>query len=252
MLFSILAGYPGGGRMYDTMPIRYYCLYVVNNVYGTVKDSESWVVTFTTRKQQRKVRFLSMTKPLEFILINIPGRLPKQSGNHYIVVKTESLSKLTEAIQAIKAAATAVVTVFLYHSVSNFSIPTKVPAEIGPESVSKCFTAIWVQLGMKANTTTENHPQAYRHVELIDWTIVFRLRENGSEHRKNWFVFALLLTHANNAEVYWAAKLPTFSLGYTRKSPGPAKICAPITADTIHASSARSQRFPLLHKAMLR
>lgn len=150
-----------------------------------------------------------------------------------------------------KPAAATLATLFPEHWVSNLGIPTKVLTDNEPQFTSKCFVAICTQLGVKALKITEYHPQANGLVKRFNQTVVSSLRQYVAEHRKAYDAFVIPPTYAYNTEVRWATKLPLFSRVFTRKSPGPARICSPKTAGTWDDNSALSHRLWVSQEATL-
>lgn len=63
---------------------------------------------------------------MEYVGMNILGRLLKtRQGNQFVIVTTDSYTKLMEAISTQKTNATAITRIFSEHWVASFEIPPK-------------------------------------------------------------------------------------------------------------------------------
>lgn len=247
--YSTLADHSGEQHMYATMRTQIHWPHVANDAYATVDDCTSCARNRHIAKTQRKLRLFSATEPLEFVAIDILGPLPKTAnGNQYIIVMTDRFSKLTKALPTAKTTATTVATTSLEHWVANFGILSKVVTDNGPQFTSKFFAALCTQLGIKAMTTTEYHPQANGQVERFNRTIASRQQHYVAEHRCDWDAFVLPLTYVYNSQVHRATKLPPCSLFLTRRAPGPATVLYFLSPQMANKNTALSQRLRLIHK----
>lgn len=91
-----LAGHPGIRRIYDVLRKAYYWLHKASNVQEFVFKCGPCRRHRPLRKHQRWLQLLPQSVPLEFIAIAILGPLIKtKQGNRFVIVMTNSYSKLT-------------------------------------------------------------------------------------------------------------------------------------------------------------
>lgn len=94
--------------------------------------------------------------PLEYVGMAILGPIPKtKEGIQLLVVMTEKYKKLIRAVPVEKSSATTVARIILVHQVTNYSFPSKLLNDNGPQFVSKLFVAVGSTLGMIIITITE-------------------------------------------------------------------------------------------------
>lgn len=146
--------------------------------------------------------------------------LPTKNGNTYIVVITDSYSKLGRAIPSSKMTATHVVYVSLDPRVLPYGIPDHLLMDSGSQFVSKFFAALCGFLGMKHLTRTIEQPQKYGQVEEYNKTIVTRIRIWVAENQYNSDIFVRPLTYAYSNQVYQSKVVTPFSHVLTRHLPG--------------------------------
>lgn len=104
----------------------------------------------TIVQQKRKLRLFIPTGPLYFVSIDILGPFPKtKSGNHFLVVMLNKLSKLTKAIAMIKKVVTTVLSIFINDWVANFSISWKRLTNNSSQLMSQFFQTTCEKLAVK-------------------------------------------------------------------------------------------------------
>lgn len=150
---------------------------MASDIYDFVRRFISCIHNQGTHyKHQKHLRLFPASGPLEFVAIDIRGRLPKtKKGNLFVVMATDRFSKLTRAVPVTQNHGAAHGQVLLDCLVTPYGIPSYQLTDIGLQFVAKLFESVRVFLGVKQLTTTAYHPKINGQSECYNKTIVVRL-----------------------------------------------------------------------------
>lgn len=156
---------------------------MANDVYTYVEKCPSCRKRRQHPTHQQLLQLFSPERPLEFVVMNILGPLPKtKTGNKFTVVITGRFPKLTRVISTRKTTATDVALFFVEDWVVTYGILNPLLTDDGPQLVEKCFNAACTALSTELLTTTAYHPQKNGQIKRYIKSILFQLRYYLSKH----------------------------------------------------------------------
>ena len=222
--YPLLAGHPGGTKLYETLRIQYYWMFMAHDCYETVRSCGDCAKARGAAQQTRRpLRLFPPSGPFEFIGMDILGPLTRSADDsRFVLVMTDRFTKLARAIPLKSATAKVVAETFLESWIFPYGIPDIVLTDNGPNFVSKFFEHLNSLLGTKHLTTTAYHPQTNGQAERFNRTLCQRLRLFVSEHQTDWHSFVQPLTYAYNSQVTRSTGYTPFTLALTRPPPPPA------------------------------
>lgn len=176
--YPVLAGHPGGTRMYHNLrrqvfwPAMALDVYqTVRNCVGCAKERVKW------RKNTSFLKTFPATAPLEFVGIDLLGPLRKTSqGHEYLLIMTDRFSKFVKAVPLKSISAYAVARAFCEHWVFNYGPPRYVLSDDGKQFASKFFIAVCGIPRVRNLFTSTYHPQTNGQTERFNRTILAGLR----------------------------------------------------------------------------
>ena len=219
--YQLLAGHPGGYKMYATLRREYYWPFMANDTYDFVRKCKSCIkVRGITRRHSRKLKLFPATGPLDFVAMDFLGPLPRtKSGNQHVLVITDRFTKLCRAIPLRNTKAVTTAKTFLEAWVYAYGPPRFLLTDNGRNFTSKFFQSICLAVGTKNLFTTAYHPQTNGQAERFNRTLVTRLRHFVAEHQSNWDEFVQPLTYAYNMQVHATTGTTPFDLVLSRHPP---------------------------------
>ena len=219
--YPILAGHPGGYKLYATLRRDYYWPFMANDAYEFVRKCKSCVkVRGTTRKHSRKLKLFPAQGPLDFVAMDFLGPLPRtKTGNQHVLVITDRFTKLCRAIPLKNTKAVTTAKAFLESWIYVYGPPRLLLTDNGRSFTSKFFQSICLAVGTKNLFTTAYHPQSNGQAERYNRTLVTRLRHFVAEHQDNWDDYVQPLTYAYNMQVHAATGTTPFDLVLSRHPP---------------------------------
>ena len=216
--YALLAGAPGGRKLYTTLRRDYYWPSLAIDCYRTVRNcAECARNRIKLRKNSSKMRLFPAKAPLESIAMDILGELIRTPrGNRYLLVMVDRYSKLVRTVPLKKITAYSVAHAFVHYWIFAYGVPIDVLSDNGGQFVSKFFGDVCRIVGTKLRFTTTYHPQANGQVERFNRTILAALRHYISDHPKDWDLFTDALTFAYNTQVHTSTDCTPFELVLAR------------------------------------
>lgn len=162
---------------------------------------------------QGKLELFSPADCLDFMAINILEPLQRtEAGNQFIVIVTDTYTKLERMIPTAKIMSTHVSNIFFNDWMIPNGIPDTVLSVNGQKFICKFFTSSWFFVGTTKPTTKALYSQTNGQLKRYSKTLVLRLRLYIADNRKSWDNFVQPLTYAYNCRVYHCAFQTLFSL----------------------------------------
>lgn len=91
---------------------------MANDVYRSVKNCLECVLRMLYQKCGRQLQLFTASSPLEFVVMDILGLLPKTSNcNKFVLVMTDRDSMLTRAEQKSKMTVAPIASMFMDHCI---------------------------------------------------------------------------------------------------------------------------------------
>ena len=165
------------------------------------------------RKNAKEMKFFTPNAPVEFVAIDILGKLiTKSRGNRYILVISDRYSKLVRTVPLKKISAVHIAQAFVHNWVFVYGPPVTLLSDNGTQFTAKYFQNICRILGTRNVFTTTYHPQANGQVERFNRTILSALRKYTGDHPKDWDLFSDAVTLDYNTEVHRTTNIAPFEL----------------------------------------
>ena len=216
--YPVLAGHPGGCRMYHTLRQTYYWPAMAHDAYATVRECSDCARNRV--KERSKTSFLKLfpaAAPLEFVCMDILGPLPRTARhNRFLLVLTDRFSKLTRTVPLTNVSTPTVAKAFCEHWVFAYGPPVYLLTDNGSQFASKFFVDVCTILGIKQLFTTTYHPQTNGQAERFNRTLLQALRNYVAEHQRNWDQFSSAITFGYNCQVHRTTGIPPFELVLSR------------------------------------
>ncbi len=140
-----------------------------------------------TPKKNNLLKPITVKEPFELIGIDLIGPLRiTSSGNKYIIVMTEYLTKWVEA-KAIPDKKASTVAEFVYNEViTRFGAPKRMLSDQGTEFLNETIAALQSVMKIKGIHSSPYHPQANGHTERMNKTLCDMLAKYTLDHGEEW------------------------------------------------------------------
>jgi transposase InsO family protein len=116
--------------------------------------------------------------------MDILGPLPEtKSGNRFLLVMVDRVSKLTRTVPLRTIIATEVAKIFVHEWYCVYGAPVIILTDNGTQFVSKFFQTVCRLLGVKQVFTTAYHPQTNGKCERFNRTILSALSHYISDNQ---------------------------------------------------------------------
>ena len=185
---AVTAGHMGIRRTLASVRTRFYWPKLRKSI-------EAWIArcaVCASRKPALKKRRGPMQKylvgePMERVALDISGPWPlSESGNRYILVVTDHLTRWSEAYPIPDQEAKTVAEVFITQFVARLGSPRLIHTDQGRNFEAKLFKEMCRMLGIKKTHTMPFRPQSNGIVERMNKTIGSLISAFISENQKTW------------------------------------------------------------------
>ena len=229
--YPVLAGHPGGRKLYHRIRRHFYWPALAVDCYATVRNCpECARERLKLRKNVGELKLFPATAPNESVCIDILGELVRTPrGHRYLLVITDRFTKMTKTVPMKGVSAGEVAKHFVDNWVFNYGPPTDLLADNGKQFTSKFFLDVCRILNIHNSFTTTYHPQTNGQVERFNRTILAALRAYIHDHPKDWDLYTSALTYAYNTQPQTSTSMAPFDLVLS-KPPGPLAAALPSTA----------------------
>lgn len=127
-----------------------------------------------------------MGEPFEHVIVDCVGPLPKtKSGNQYILTMMCTATRYPEAVPLRSLKSRAIVKA-LVKFFSTFGLPKYVQSDQGSNFMSKLFTQVLSELGVKHRPSSAYHPQSQGALERFHQTLKSMLCKFCTESHREW------------------------------------------------------------------
>lgn len=152
-----------------------------------------------------------------------------ESGNKYIVVFMEYLTKWVITAELSSFTTTELANILLYRIVLVYGMPAKLITDNGSSYVSEAMNIICDRLGIARSVTSVEHPQTDGLVERMNQTLKTALAPYAYEYPRRWDQFLPFVTFGINTSKQASTGFTPFELMYCRTAnlPTTANMKAP-------------------------
>jgi hypothetical protein len=173
-------------------------------------------------KKNNTLTPIKVSEPFELIGIDLIGPLEiTSSGNRYIIVMTEYLTKWVEA-KAIPDKKASTVAKFLHNDViARFGTPKRILSDQGSEFLNETIKALQEVMKIQGIYATPYHPQTNGQTERTNKTLCTILTNYQIEKKGEWDEWISTALYAYRSKVHTTTKFtPAFLLyGFQMKTP---------------------------------
>jgi Integrase zinc binding domain/Integrase core domain len=227
----ITHNHPTGGHFAkDSIYTKLVDKYYWKGMYKDIEDYVKRCDACQRRGQQGGKGFLNpikVGKPFERIRIDFVGPLPKTiSGNKYIIVATDYLTKWPEA-KATKEATAETVVEFLYKEIiCRHGCPTTILSDRGTHFRNKVVNGLCEKFTIKHKLSSPYHPQTNGLVERFNRTLCEALAKVTEEEEK-WDQYIEPVLFAYRTNEHSTIKRTPFYMMHGREAKLPVEIDEP-------------------------
>ena len=183
---DIYSAHFGINGTYSRAAERYYW-------HGMYKDIQAYVQACDSCQRRGKVarneelRPIEVTKPFDRVDLDFVGPLPlTKSGNKYILVATEYLTRWPEAKAVPRATAQEVATFLHEYIISRHGVSRKILTDQGTHFSNEMIQQLCVDLNIRQTRSTPYHPQTNGLTERYNRTLCESLAKTCYQHKKDW------------------------------------------------------------------
>jgi transposase InsO family protein len=232
-----LAGHMGVRRTYDRIRRLFH--------WDALHDDVREYVGSCTKCAQSKPRSnraagklspIKVSAPFELVGMDIMGPLPESgSGNRYIVVAVDYLTRWCE-VSALRAAkAEDVARFFLDRVVAVHGCPKRILSDNASNFAGEVAHHMFQTLGVSISHSTPYHPETNGLVERLNRMMKTMLAMYISQHQRDWDTYLPFLTFAYRSATQESLGVSPFEALFGRKPALPADIVAPSEAPRFSA-----------------
>lgn len=187
-----------------------------------MKDSvKYWINScLECNKKDYKMQKIGKLHPLEIpnelfeqVGMDILGPLPKSSsGNEYILVVTEYLSRYAEAFPLSNTDSKSIAQIFMKNIVLRHGIPQKILTDRGTNFISEFMIEFYELLEIKKLTTSSYHPQTNALTERFNRTLASMITTFINENKDNWDTILPYVLFSYNTSIQESIKYSPYEI----------------------------------------
>ena len=154
--------------------------------------------------------------PFERVGVDILKMPLTESGNRYVVVFVEYLTKWVEAFPVPDQTSETIARLLIDHVVCRHGVPRELLSDRGANLLSDLMQEVCALTGMKKVNTTASHPQTDGLVENFNRTLRAMIAKHGRTMGSNWNVYLQQLLFAYRTKPHSSTQESPFYLTYGR------------------------------------
>ena len=218
---TLLAGHPGGKKLYHRIRKDYYWPSLTVDCYTTVRLCPHCARNrIKLRRNVGELKLFPANAPLESVCIDILGELIRTPrGNRYLLVIVDRFTKMVRTIPVKTITAAEVAKHFVHDWIFHYGPPVDLIADNGKQFTAKFFQDVCRTLNVNNIFTTTYHPQTNGQVERFNRTILSALRTYIADHPKDWDLYTDAITYAYNCKPQTSTSVAQFDLVLSRPPP---------------------------------
>lgn len=215
------AGHPGVKKMVKRVVRRYFWKGMRGDIIRYCRACESCGL----RKVQNARRpapmqvFQEVRHPFERAAMDVVGPLPvTTSGNKYILVFVDHLTRYAEAFPMPDQRAETVARVFVERVVLRHGVVRQLLTDQGSNFTGRLMNEVYELLGVKKLQTTAYHPECNGAVERLNQTLIRMLSHYVSHDQRDWDLWLPFAVFAYNTAFHEGIKESPFFLLHGREA----------------------------------
>ncbi|CAF1114090.1 unnamed protein product [Brachionus calyciflorus] len=156
-------------------------------------------------------------KPFDMVAVDILELTRTNSGNKYVVVFTDYLTKWVEAFPLRDQNAESIAKIFINEIISRHSAPSKLLSDQGRNFLSNLIKSICQYFKINKVQTSPYHPQCDGLVERFNKTLCKMLSAYSNSNQTNWDLYLPLVLFAYRTSQQATTSFSPFELLYGRE-----------------------------------
>ena len=213
------AGHLGFSKTYQKVNSRYFWP-------GMKKDVKNWIRTCDARSRKKGVpksfgllqSILPPDGAFQMIGMDIMGPLLETlSGNKFIIVFSDYLTKYVENVALKKIDTESVAKVLVENVILRHGAPLRILSDRASNFLSELANEVYKLFQIKKLSTTSYHPQTNSLVERFNRTMTEMLSMFVNDEKNNWDILLPYITFAYNTSAHESTKISPFKLVYCRE-----------------------------------
>ena len=199
---------------------------------------------------------IEVSQPFELVGWDIMGPFPlSTSGNRYILVITEYLTRWCEAVPLPNTSASQVAHALLQRIIFPHGCPMTLLSDQGKQFRGEVMQALSKQLGISQAFTSPYHPQTNGLTERLNRTLKQMIAAYVDPLHQNWDTILPFVVHAYNTSVQSSTRVSPFRALYGRDPKLPPEI-HPDDEGPRHSEASDwwfylRQHLPLIRRSLL-
>jgi hypothetical protein len=169
----------------------------------------------TTRAELKPIT--EFEKPFDMVAVDILELSRTSSGNKYVVVFTDYLTKWVEAFPIRDMKAETIAKIFINEIISRHSAPSKLLSDQGKSFLNRLVQSICDYYKINKIKTTPYHPQCDGLVERFNKTLCKMLSAYSNSNQTNWDLYLPLVLFAYRTAEQSSTQESPFNLLYGRE-----------------------------------
>ena len=165
--------------------------------------------------------------PFDRVGVDVLHFPKSKSGNQYVVVFMDYLTKWPEAFATKDQTALTIAQLFIKHVVCRHGVPNQLLSDRGAAFLSQLMQEVCKVLGVKKINTTAYHPQTDGLVERFNRTLTSMLSKRVERNGSDWDIHLPFTLFAYRTAVQESTKESPFFLLYGRDAKLPTVVTDP-------------------------
>jgi hypothetical protein len=215
---DISGGHLGFKKTWPKIRDRFYWKTMYEDTVNWVKSCKDCAARKTPPpKHAPLIPINKATKPFEMVGVDILGPITTTySGNKYILVFTDYLTRWPEAFAIKNIEAKTVAKVFVKEIIARHSAPSHLLSDRGTQFLSSIMKEVCNFMQINKLTTTAYHPQTNGLTERFNKTLCSILSQYIAKNQKDWDEMLSIALFAYRASVHETTLTTPFELLYGR------------------------------------
>ena len=182
-----MAGHFSGNRLFTTLSRHWWWETLYCDCVKFCKNcAECVVVSGSGRVQRPPLRPIPVQKPFQIIGVDIMELPITESGNKYVIVFQDFLTKWPMVFAAPDQKSARIVRLLAEEIVPLFGVPDALLSDRGTNLLSHLMRDVCQLLGVTKLNTTAYHPQCDGMVERLNRTLKAMLRKTCAKFGRQW------------------------------------------------------------------
>ncbi|OMJ13635.1 Transposon Tf2-6 polyprotein [Smittium culicis] len=219
----------GHRRTLDKIKQTFYWPKMSRDVFGYIQTCKTCQLTkHSTQQTPGELQPIIVSEPFEMVSIDFAGPFPEtESGNRYILVVTDLLTRWVDAVAVPNTTAEITVDILEKRLISLHGCPQKLLSDNGAAFTSQLMNAFCINYGIKQVFSSPYHPETNGMTERFNRTMKAMIKAYTTEDQSKWDQHLDMHLYAYRTAKHETLGLSPFEALYGRKPKLPASNLKP-------------------------